>query len=278
MSTVLAPTTTPTSTTDGIATPVHTLFDVRVSDALTYRDLVDVASGATACLRVREFFSVEYCEEVLDRLATCELGSYDETVVVPRIAKLGPAAYDYYFEDGLSEDYWDHAAQSHETRRGLVRDDPLDLATRAIRTVWPGGVTAATVDGRPIFAGMLREINSGARIHFDEVVREFPGVLDEPPIVQLAFNCHLAMPESGGEATVFRKRWCPDDELHRDGYGYAYSLVANEPAQSVRPSVGDAVIFDPRNYHRVEPSSQGRRITLSFFLGITAVGRMIMWS
>ncbi|MGJ0120443.1 2OG-Fe(II) oxygenase [Williamsia sp. MIQD14] len=278
MTTTLSAPTADTTSAEGVATPVHTLFEARTAPRLTYRDLVDLASGTTAVLRVRDFFPADYCSSLLDRLATCDMGSYDETVVRPRIAKLGPAAYDYYFDDGLSDDYWEHAAESHRTRRSLSDDDPLDRATRSIRAAWPGGVTAATVDGRQLFAGMLREINQGARIHFDEVVREFPGVLDETPIIQLAFNCHLSMPETGGEATVYRRRWRPEDEGSREGYGYSSSVVDGEPTVSVLPAPGDAVLFDPRNYHRVESSTGGRRVTLSFFLGITAVGRMIMWS
>lgn len=38
---------------------------------------------------------------------------------------------------------------------------------------------------------MIREINEGARIHFDEIERELPNGLDDTPVAQLAFNCHL---------------------------------------------------------------------------------------
>jgi hypothetical protein len=66
--------------------------------------------------------------------------------------------------------------------------------------------------GRPLFAGMIREFAGGARIHFDEVVREFPGV------------------------------------------------------------------FDSRNYHSVTAGGEGPRVTLSFFIGVTAEGRLVIWS
>jgi hypothetical protein len=130
-----------------------------------------------------------------------------------------------------------------------------------------------------MFAGMVREINHGARMHFDEVVREFEGVMDELPISQLAFNCYLAMPEEGGESVVFRRRWQPGDEAHRDLYGYQQYLAAGEPACEVRAEVGDGVLFDPRNYHIVRPNvGQGRRVTLSFFVGISAQGALHIWS
>ncbi|WP_125778217.1 2OG-Fe(II) oxygenase family protein [Antribacter gilvus] len=265
----------------GAATPVHGLFDVVSTDSLTREHIVSLAAGTTAAVQVKNFFDVGFCTEIMDALETCELGAYDEQVVVPRIAKLGPAAYDAYFDGQLADSYWEHADQATTTRRSLVSGrDPLWTAFDRLESAWgTSRIDCATVGGRQLFAGMIREINKGARMHFDEVVREFPGVFDEMPLVQLAFNCHLAMPETGGEATVFRRRWHPQDENHRDGYGYSAELVEGQPNVSLRTEVGDAMLFDPRNYHRVEPATgAGRRVTLSFFIGITADGRLIAWS
>ena len=130
-----------------------------------------------------------------------------------------------------------------------------------------------------MFGGIIREINAGARMHFDEIVREMPGTLDELPIAQLAFNCHLSEPGRGGESVVFRRRWQPSDEEHRDGYGYDPALAAGRPRVEVRAGLGDAVFFDPRNYHLVRPlEGPGRRTTLSFFIGLTGRGSCIIWS
>ena len=83
--------------------------------------------------------------------------------------------------------------------------EPLVLAMEKISVCWGSDVRKASIGGRPLFAGMIREINEGARIHFDEIEREFPDGLDDTPVVQLAFNCHLEMPGKGGEATVLER-------------------------------------------------------------------------
>lgn len=268
------------NTSKGSPTPVFTKFGGKCSGELVKQDLVDLAAGTLSSIRVKSFFSKELCTEIMENLQTVELGEYDQQVVSPRIAKLGPAAFDYYIDGGLGEEYWDHRDQSNEVRSALVKEiDPLDQAVEKIGLCWGSEVRKASISGRHLFSGMIREINDGARIHFDEIERELPNGLDDTPIVQLAFNCHLHMPERGGEATVFRRRWMPLDEDNRDGYGYSYDLVKDEPYISVRAEVGDAVIFDPRNYHRVEPNkSQGRRVTLSFFIGLTADGMLEIWS
>ncbi|MFI2027752.1 2OG-Fe(II)-dependent halogenase WelO5 family protein [Streptomyces buecherae] len=264
----------------GIKTPAYVLFDQLTRDQLKGVDLAQLAAGVLAALRVETFFSMDECSSIMTALQSCEMGSYDEQVVRPRIAKLGPAVYDFYLEGALSDAYWEHAAESTETRRRLLDGrDPLQRAWDLIGAAWGSAVRPATVGQKPLFAGMIREINNGARMHFDEVVRELPGTFDETPVCQLAFNCHLEMPAQGGEAVVFRRRWNPEDEQHRDGYGYSRSLVENSPRVSVRAETGDAVLFDPRNYHRVEPNAAaGRRATLSFFLGVMADGTLTAWS
>jgi hypothetical protein len=42
--------------------------------------------------------------------------------------------------------------------------------------------------------------------------------------------------------------------------------------------VGDALIFDPRNYHAVEPGNGARRIAVAFFLTLGAQGELLIWS
>lgn len=264
----------------GMPTPVFTKFGEKCSEQLVKQDLVDLAAGTLSAIKVTDFFSNELCAEIMENLQLVDLGEYDQQVVSPRIAKLGPAAFDYYIDGGIGEQYWEHRDQSDRVRSVLAHGvDPLILAMEKIGHCWGSEVKKASIGGKPLFAGMIREINEGARIHFDEIERELPDGLDDTAVVQLAFNCHLEMPEKGGEATIFRRRWMPDDEDNRDGYGYSYELVRDQPYTSVRAEVGDAVLFDPRHYHRVEPNrGRGRRVTLSFFIGLTADGMLEIWS
>ena len=259
--------------------PIYTLFDTETTDALTRDHLLRLAAGVLGAVRVTGFSSRDDCAAVMDALADHALGSYDHHLIWPPIAKLGPAAYDFYGTGSLDDRYWDVAAESVAVRSTLLRGgDPLDAAFARVRTAWGDDVVPATCRGRPMFAGMIREIAHGAKLHFDEIVREFPGALDEPPASFLTLNWYLSMPESGGETSVYRRRWRPADERYRDGYGYTAEVVAGEPVAVVRPEVGDAVIFDSRNLHAVGPVAGGRRVSLSFFLGVTGRGPLTAWS
>ncbi|MFF4935004.1 putative 2OG-Fe(II) oxygenase [Streptomyces griseofuscus] len=273
-------TTAPDGNVSANGSPIYTLFDVDVTTAPEREHLVRLAAGVSGAVHIKGFGSAQDCHDIMDALATCSLGAYDERLIYPRIAKLGPAAYDFYVAHGLDEEYWKRAEEAVRIRSSLLRgQDPMNVAVERIRTAWGDGVEYARSGGRPMFAGMIREVSNGAKLHFDEITRESPGLLDETPASFVTLNWYLDMPTSGGEVSVYRHRWRPADERYRDRYGYAPEAVAGEPFVTVRPEAGDAVLFDSRNLHSIKQiAGEGRRVTLSFFLGITGRGPLHMWS
>ncbi|MGH8951608.1 MAG: hypothetical protein ACRDX9_09295 [Acidimicrobiia bacterium] len=153
------------------------------------------------------------------------------------------------------------------------------MSLAGIAEAWGRPVQPATVAGRDLFAGTLREINAGARVHYDEVVREFPdGLFDQRVVAQLAFNLDLSVPEAGGQTCVWRRCWSPHDEVHRRGYGYNSEVIIEAQHVTVAPEVGDGVLFNPRHYHAVTAAKRGRRIAVAFFLAITGGGQLVVWS
>jgi hypothetical protein len=204
--------------------------------------------------------------------------SYDEERLFPPILKVGPAVYDYYTKDRVEDSYWDRAERASEEIRRIFGGTDV-AATLLERIGLELGIPAApaSVDGRPLHVGILREFVSGSKVHYDEIAREYPGHLDIEPIVQLAFNLHVTV-ASGGELTIWKHRWIPHDDRKRDGYGWHPDLMTDVPSTTVRATAGEAVLFDCRNFHRVAMPAAGRRITFSFFCGFTMDGRLIAWS
>ncbi|MFF1561641.1 putative 2OG-Fe(II) oxygenase [Streptomyces sp. NPDC058279] len=262
------------------ASPIFTLFDAETVDELTRDHILRLAVGVLGAVRIRGFSTREECVDIMEGLDHREFGAYDENLIFPPIAKIGPAAYDFYGAHTLTEDYWKIADEARRLRGKLYHgSDPMDLAVDRVGWAWGDEIVPARSKGRDMFAGMIREIPNGAKLHFDEIVREFPDILDETPASFLTLNWYLSMPEQGGETRVYRRRWRPADESFRDGYGYDEKVVEEEPVAVVRPQTGDAVIFDSRNLHAVnEIGGEGRRVSLSFFLGVTGRGPLQIWS
>ncbi|HEV7932173.1 MAG TPA: hypothetical protein VGP70_07635 [Actinomadura sp.] len=262
-----------------VAQGVEPMFDLVTAARPARADVLHLAAGTVGAIKIPGVLPADVCRDVVERTQRWDFDVYAPRRIHPPVAEFGPAAYDHYLDGRLRDEYWAHSDSATTTWREAVgAQDPLQRVIACLARCWAGPVHRVTVGGRPLFAGMIREFTGGARIHFDEVVREFPGVFDSVPIAQFGFNCHLSMPEEGGDLTVYRRRWRPRDDRHRAGYGWDRPIVEGEPSLTIHAEAGDAVIFDSRNYHSVAANTEGRRVTLSFFIGVTVEGRLVIWS
>lgn len=258
---------------------VDPLFDAETVAPLSRDSLLRLAAGTLGAVRVPAMLTPQACERITAQLDGTEFSTYDERRIWPPIAKFGPAVYDYYLDGELRPEYWQDAREAEEQwARAVGADDPMDTLVAQIAASWDGPVSRATVGGQRLFAGMVRELKGDPRMHFDEVVREFPGVFDHTPVAQLGFNCYISLPEDGGELNVFRRRWRPADDEDRIGFGWSQTIVAREPGLTLTPELGEGIFFDTRNYHFITPNTNGRRLTIAFFVGVTAENRLIIWA
>lgn len=264
------------------ALPTDPLFTVHDVTSWTERHIAALAAGTCAAVRIPAFLAPSDCTAVLDVLDRLPVTQYNPDRVPVRIARFGPALNDHRLPGGdlATARYWHAADTARRTwaETGL-RPDPMAVALAAIGTAWGSAVVPATVDGRPAFGGTIREINDGALIHCDEVLREYPNpVFDQHLVAQLALNLWVSVPEIGGDTTIWRRRWQPSDEAHRDSYGYHPTVVENTQRVTLRPQLGDALLFNPTHMHAVTPSKGGRRIAFACFLGLTTNGQLVAWS
>lgn len=237
-----------------------------------------LAAGTCAAVIWPKLFEGEL-SVVMQALTQTSFETYDEKRLYPPIMKIGPAVYDYYTKAGIDHLYWRQALHASAVLTRIFNGaDPVTLILEKLRRGLGIPVGPAKIGDRPLNVGILREFQSGSKIHFDEIVREYPGQLDVEPIVQLAFNLHLAAPVDGNALTVWKHRWVPSDDRFRDGYGWNQKLLLEIPSATVYAHAGDAVWFDSRNFHQVARCSGNRRITLSFFCGFTMTGELIVWS
>lgn len=259
--------------------PFFTAVD---AEAFTEQHLAGLAAGTLAAVRIPGFLGANACTTAmrsLDRLPTAD---YDPARVPTRIVRFGPALNDHRTESGVLDPttYWPAASAAQSAwAEAQVTPDPIALSLAALGRAWGSPVAAATIGGREVFGGTLREINLGALVHYDDINREFPdGVFDQKVIAQLAFNVWVSAPRGGGGTSVWRHRWEPTDEQHRDSYGFRSETVTAHQKISLAPDLGDALLFNPNNFHAVEPNQGGRRIAFAFFLGLTSTGQLIVWS
>ncbi|MFG3498029.1 proline hydroxylase [Streptomyces sp. NPDC047928] len=264
-------------------TALDPLFTAVDAPVFTDRHLANLAAGTLAAVRVPGFLDAATCQaavRALDRVATAP---YDPARVPTPVMRFGPALNDYRLPDGKldADRYWpDAEAARADWNRAGMRPDPVAISLGLLGAAWGAAVVPATIGGRAVFGGTLREINAGLLMHFDDINREFPqGLFDQDTVAQLAFNVYVAVPDAGGATTVWRHRWEPSDEEHREAYGYRGAAVDGCQRVDLPPHVGDGLLFNPANFHAVEANrGAGRRIAFAFFLGLTTTGQLIVWS
>ncbi|MGW1289974.1 2OG-Fe(II)-dependent halogenase WelO5 family protein [Streptomyces sp. NPDC002586] len=263
-------------------TALDPLFTALDSESFTDRHLATLAAGTLAAVRVPDFLDPTVCQTAMTALDRLPTADYDPDRVPTPIVRFGPALNDYRTPDGrLNADRYWHDAETARTawQRAGMRPDPIAISLARLGSAWGAAVAPATIGGRAVFGGTFREINAGALVHYDDINREFPdGLFDQEVVAQLAYNVWVAVPDAGGATTVWRHRWEPADEQHRQAYGYRAETVEHCQHISLTPRLGDALLFNPANFHSVEANPTGRRIAFAVFLGLTTTGQLIVWS
>lgn len=250
-----------------------------VAGELDRAELIRLARGEIGALRVTSFLPAERVRHLVEAVDRSIFDRYNPGRYDPPSAHFGPVINEFP-ERGLSEEYWLQVDRARGFWHARSPEQDIRSACLAkLSDAWGGLVSAATAGGRAIFWGMIRDTSEGTLIHWDDVMHEpARDLLDITPKVQLAFNFFLTVPPHGGETMIWNHRWHAADEQYRNGYGYRAEVLAAEKPLLVRPSLADAIFFDPRNYHGVRKGEGGSRIALSFFVGITNDGHLIVWS
>ncbi len=264
------------------STKVHDPFFAAITATEFCRaDISDLAAGRCAAIRVPGFFTRERCAVIMDALEKVNFDSYDTERVYPEVMRWGVGVSDHRADGTVADSYWAAVSDARRRWHDLALDfDPFERCREALQAAWPHPVRVGRRGGREMGAGVAREPNNGFQVHFDDALREFSdNLLDANLIAQFAFNLYLSVPESGGETVVWRHRWQPSDEFHRlpNSYGYSVNVVGDAELFELKPTVGEALLFDPRNFHAVRPSQGSRRVALGFAIGLSENGELLTW-
>lgn len=148
------------------------------------------------------------------------------------IVKFGPTVFDWHGESSFDGYFADSATAQLAGQVAFSKAQvlsPLRLAKHALAT-WPGKVDVATetaVPNTPLrryFAGVIRDIQSGALPHVDNAVTETPDLIIGKVLAQITLLFYLDVPAEGGSVRVYDKR--PDAEDYRTNVlGYGFSLT-----------------------------------------------------
>lgn len=250
----------------------------RGADVLTSETLQQLMDNLVPYIRLAGFASASACDALVDCVINEAFGNYRD--VEPRIERMGCTVFEYdaigkqaYFADS-----W-RAAEAR-ARLFLASFDPLDMMIKLLsRNTGRRTSIAESSAGQSYYAGLVRRIEQGTKLHVDYAPAEQKGWEICSVRHQLTWNLYLKVDASpSGHTSVYCRQWRPEDNRFKEGsYGFNRKVVAGSEHATFQPAVGEVVLFNTKNYHEVA-ASLGERITVTSAIGETLQGDLILWS
>jgi len=247
---------------------------VATTSSIDHSLLQRLFRGELLAVRVPGFCTERRCqilaERLYERLSTQRAqggGIYDSDI---------DSFWSAYGDETRRNRYFDSALPLQRRLRDLSSpySSPIDVLRLALDEAWPAGACLLSMSGRKLPFGITRlwETGSTALPHQDVLWREIGRDGEAASQVgQLGVNVYLETSGSGGELELWNFK-VSDIEYerssndYRGSYGYPRSMLPEESVV-VTPEVGDLILLDTTRVHAVRGVTEGRRITLSGFIG-----------
>ena len=241
--------------------------------------LRSVYNNDIAALAIKNFWSKEKCQRAVEVITEHGFNYYKG--VYPPIGRIGITQFEHRADDEEELRYLDKAPSANATRANLFREsgDPVSDVIHLLHRFTDAHI-AVESNKKQYFAGLVRNIHE-ALLHLDFAPRDAVGWDISKILAQASWNIILQDAESGGQTVVYRHLWNQEDESKKvpTSYGYSMELVRDCPEAVITGEVGDFIVFNSRNFHRVLPTQGDRlRLTVSSFIGLTKSDTLLFWS
>ncbi len=248
------------------------------ANELTAESLAKLFANEIPYIRIPNFATPEECERLVEEASKRGFSAYRN--VEPQINKLGITVFEY---NAISKArYFEEARAAQDVLGDIFQHsfDPIGRLMSLIeaRTAYAARIARAE-NGDDYFAGLVRRIENGTLIHVDFAPAEQEGWCVGKVTHQLAWNLYLRTSEKGGGKThVYQRQWNPEHERYKDGsYGYDPVVVHGSEKATFEPRPGEVVLFNTRNFHYVDPTSE-ERVTVTSALGRMSERELVFWS
>jgi hypothetical protein len=231
---------------------------------------------------VEGFMPLETCAVVSQRLRDQNFDNYDHLKDIP-VHHIG-LCHNQWAHDEKSI-YFAKKAQAQEIIDGIYKDlgiNPVEMVIQAIASKAKRQVGIFEEPGfGPYFAGAFRQFRGHGRLHIDHA----PSHIRQPWAVteiarQMTWNIYYSMSNSGGDLIIHDTIHTPQNETMKvpGDYYFPYEVLEREDRISLRPKVGDLIIFNTQNFHEILGSTDGFRISQTSFIGQKKDGSLGLWS
>jgi len=247
-------------------------------------DLLALVRGSVLAVRSPGFYDPAACAAVARRMISHERRAPYQKA--PLVGRIGMA----YFDAETAADrarYYREATGSAQTLRETYapHGDPIAMLCGALDELWPGGARPESIEGIPMFAGLVRLLEPGSQLrpHQDVLEWDAPGDCDAARelLAQLTANVYLRTGDAGGELELWdcgldRKDY---EERRIPGVPALDRGRLPDPVLRIVPQAGELILFNSVRLHAVTPVRDGTRVTASCFIGVRSLSApLTYWS
>jgi hypothetical protein len=250
------------------------------TEPLSPESLQALCRAEVPAVRIEQLLDSEECDAVMRALPADAFTSYARKPDFQTFERFGIAQAGY---GSTKRDLYFQAAIAARAERDRVITacgiDPLARAMDRLRTDAGADVSIAReADGREYFAGIVRRMNAGIRLHADCCRRTDPRWQINANIAQLSLNVYLTEFEGGACVVHDRLHEDADDAtVPRGSYIYDRALIAGARSSRVFPQKGELLLINSHCYHEVE-AARSDRVTYAAFVGLLPDGRFVVWA
>lgn len=245
-------------------------------DKLYYADLLGLLERKMLVLKIYPFITSTRCEEWAGRLeCSTRMKRYSNAEDVP-VKRIGMTLFETAQKPQKLKEYFACSAACFPNIEEILGagENPIARIHEGISEVWPKPCRIERLKGQAMNPGIIRSFESsesgGLPPHIDTLLKDLPKaeVFHEMK-TQLAANLYLKVAPQGGELEVWNDEPNQEalDELYSGQHDFMDRSKLPKQMQTIRPRVGELILFRSSCIHSVRPARGGTRTTASSFIG-----------
>jgi hypothetical protein len=247
---------------------------------LSPESLQALCNAEVPAVRVASLLADAECDALMRALPADAFTNYAKKAAFQTFERFGIAQAGYgstkrdlYFED---------AGGARAQRDAVIARSGIDPLARAMDRLRSDAAAEVSIareaDGREYFAGIVRRMNAGIRLHADCCRRTDPRWRINANVAQLSLNVYLTSFDGGACVVHDRLHEDADDAtVPRGSYIYDRGLVEGAKVSRIQPRKGELLMINSHCYHEVE-AAVSDRVTYAAFVGLLPDRRFIVWA
>jgi hypothetical protein len=260
--------------------------DVHSSNSVRLRKSIElVAANKIAGIRISNVYEKEEIQIIVQNISKQGVVWYPNFEF--KQGRIGICATEYHSKIHGKEAYFILEAENSKVRNHIFPGnlDPVERMINIFSLAYETHLaTEPQMNDSKYFTGLIRAMRHESTTHFDYAPHQLDGWWVSGTEVQFAVVTYLQTSEEGGELTIYEHQWEENDDVYnkdineKGAQGFDDKFLKNSTAIKISPKEGDMIIFNSRNFHKVERVNSERiRLSINSFMSLKDE-KMYFWN